>query len=391
MRIVIAGDFPEQPPNVVGGIQAIIYFTLLRLADYPNLDLHVVSCEKWGNAAQPGSWVLNGNGWKAHYIHSSPRIPHTLSFMTIDRLKIRQAIHQISPDIIHAHGQAAAYPWAAFDSHIPTVITVQGINSMEARLDPRGGRLRGWLRFFVWDKIEKACLHRAADIVITGPFQADVIRPYTQARFHWIENPVQEELFQIPLNSGIPGQILFVGSIQKRKGLADLIKAVAILGNIQPEVNIRVAGGFMQPYAEYGEYIRSLIQQHNLGDRIHLLGHLGREALLKEFEKCSIFCLPTYLEGSPVAIAEAMAAGRPIITTAIESTAHLITEGITGFRVPTGDYQILADRLRSILTNVNLQRTVSMGARQEAQKRFSPTTAAESTKNMYTQILDGKG
>ena len=48
-RIVVAGDYPEHPPTIVGGIQAVIHNTLERLGDYDDLDLHVVTCEKWRN------------------------------------------------------------------------------------------------------------------------------------------------------------------------------------------------------------------------------------------------------------------------------------------------------------------------------------------------------
>jgi glycosyltransferase involved in cell wall biosynthesis len=388
MRVVIAADFPEVPPDVVGGIQAIVYYTLLPLATNEALDIHIVSCEKWGKAARSGNWVLQGKGWLAHYYASAPRLPHTLSMLTVDRWKVARAIRDLRPDIVHAHGQAAAYPWAAFDSGVPTIVTVQGINALEARLDRRGGRLRSELRALLWERIERACLRRMKEVVITGPFQAEVIRPHTQARFHWIENPVQPELFDISADTIIPGQILYVGSIQKRKGLSDLIQAVHLLRDLQPPIHLRVAGGFMQPYAAYGETVRQLTERLDLSDRIHFLGHTDRSTLLEEFKHCAVFCLPTYLEGSPVAVAEAMAAGRPIVTTAIDATAHLIAEGVNGFRVPPGDPEALAARLRALLTNADLSRAFGQAARQEAIHRFSPEKAARATFEAYRKILE---
>ena len=47
MRVVIGADYPENPPNPVGGIQAIVYNTVAHLRTYEDLDLHVVTCEKW--------------------------------------------------------------------------------------------------------------------------------------------------------------------------------------------------------------------------------------------------------------------------------------------------------------------------------------------------------
>jgi glycosyltransferase involved in cell wall biosynthesis len=144
----------------------------------------------------------------------------------------------------------------------------------------------------------------------------------------------------------------------------------------------------MQPYAAYGETVRQLTERLALADRIHFLGHTDRSTLLEEFKRCAVFCLPTYLEGSPVAVAEAMAAGRPIVTTAIDATAHLIAEGVNGFRVPPGDPEALAARLRALLTNADLSRAFGQAARQEAIHRFSPEKAARATFEAYRKILE---
>ena len=80
MRVVIAGDFPENPLYIVGGIQAVILNTLdglRKFGDY--IDIHIVSCEKWGKAAKQGKWVYQGDDWLAHHLRSHTKIPHTLS------------------------------------------------------------------------------------------------------------------------------------------------------------------------------------------------------------------------------------------------------------------------------------------------------------------------
>ena len=115
MRVVIAGDYPEHPPTVVGGIQAVIYNTLLRLSKYRDLDLHVVTCEKWRDRPLHQTQMVENEGWTVHYLPSSPRLPHTLTMLATDRWAIRRRIRALAPDLVHAHGQAAAYPYAAFD------------------------------------------------------------------------------------------------------------------------------------------------------------------------------------------------------------------------------------------------------------------------------------
>ena len=386
MRVVIAGDFPDHPLNIVGGIQAVIYNTLVGLVKYNDLDIHIVSCEKWGKAAKQGNWVYHGDGWLAHHLKSHISIPHTLSILTVDRHRVKQEIRRIKPDIIHAHGQAATYPWAAFDTKIPSVITVHGINTIEARLDQRGGSLQGGLRAYLWEKIEIACLKCAKDIIIISPFVENFVKPHTRARFHFIENPVQDELFNIHRQS-VPGRILYVGSIQMRKGLADLIRAVALLKNKIPTVHLRVAGDFSPVYEDYGQLVKKLVSEYGLEDRINLMGPVNREKILTEYQQCSVFCLPSKLEASPTVVAEAMAAGCPIVTTRIGSTDHLISDGVSGFRYTLGDDLDLVLKLKAILLSKELQDEFGKNAKQLAEKRFSTATAASATYNLYKGIL----
>ena len=78
---------------------------------------------------------------------------------------------------------------------------------------------------------------------------------------------------------------------------------------------------------------------------MHLVGHLGHRALVEAHRTSQVFLFPTYLEGSPVALAEAMVSGLPSVVSDIESTAHLVEEGVSGYRVPPGDVVALAERV----------------------------------------------
>jgi len=387
IRVVIAGDFPDDPHQIIGGIQATVLMTLHGLAEYPDLDLHVVTCEKGGKASRSGPWEAPDPGWLAHYLPSPRKLPLSISFWSADRWEVGRAIRRLAPDLVHAHGQVAAYPWAAFDSGLPHVVTVHGLNSLEARLDPRGGALRGRLRSWLWSQVEMACLRRATDIVIISPFVENFVRPHTRARLHPIENPVEASLFQVDRSQAVPGRILYVGSIQKRKGLTDLIQAIHLLKDQHPQIHLHVVGAFMEAYADYGAQVRAQIRLLNLEDKVYLCEQLDRIQLRKEFSKCEVFCLPSYLEASPVVVAEAMAAGCPIITTTIESTAHLILDGKNGFRCPPGDAHALAGRLHQLMQSPDLRVAFGQAARTDALRRFTPQKSAQATRDLYLDRL----
>jgi glycogen(starch) synthase len=382
MRVVIAGDYPLDPPHIVGGIQAVIYNTLQKLGDYGDLDLHVVTCEKW--AGRPAAQTVKGR-WTTHYLPSSPRIPHSLSMLTLDRSAVRRAIESLRPGLIHAHGQAAAYPFAAFDTGRPTLVTVHGINMLEAQLDPRGGRLKGWLRATMWRQAEERCLRRASDIVVISPFVQQIIAPYTRARLHVVENPVHPDLFALEPQPQ-PGKVLMVGSVQKRKGTLEAIQAMAIVHQQAPLARLYIAGGIIPAYQDYGHMVRRYVDDTGAGDYVKFLGQMQHQDLLAAYRSSQVFVLPSYLEASSVAVVEAMAAGLPSVVSDIGGTAHLVTEGVTGYRVPAGDVQALAERILLLLRNEAMCQRVGTQAREFARSHASAEIAAHKTHDLYLAL-----
>lgn len=384
MRVVIAGDYPEDPPNVVGGIQAVIHNTLEHLGAFADLDLHIVSCEKWRGHPPQGRVPSQGR-WHTHYLSSWPRVPHTVSMFTVDRRAVRRQIEMLAPDLIHAHGQAAAYPFAAFDTGRPTLVTVHGINVLEARLDPRGGVIRGKLRAALWGYAERLCLRRASDIVVISPFVQEVIAPHTKARFHIIENPVHDDFFRLAPEPE-PGKVLMVGSIQKRKGTLEAIQAMALVRKRIPHARLYVAGGVMPAYQAYGDMVRRYVAEHHAGKAVHLVGQLAHEALLEAYRTSQVFLFPSFLEASPVALVEAMAAGLPPVVSDIGGTAHLVQEGVTGYRVPAGDIQRMAERLVHLLEDETTRRRVGAQARGWAEAHCSAPTIAGQIHGLYQKL-----
>ena len=385
MRVVIAGDYPEHPPTVVGGIQAVIYNTLLRLSEYGDLDIHVVTCEKWRDPASQKPRVVEGDRWTVHYLPSSPRIPHTLTMLAADRRAIRRQIRALAPAVIHAHGQAAAYPFAAFDTNLPVLVTVHGINMLEAQVDPRGGALKAGLRMRIWGLAEHSCLRRASDIIVISPFVREVIGPYTRARLHVVENPVHDDFFEVK-PAPLPGKVLLVGSIQKRKGILEAIQAIHLVRQSVPHAELHIAGAFTPAYSEYGDLVRRTVAEAGAASYVHFLGHAGHDALLDAYRTSQVFILPSSLEASPVVLAEAMTAGLPSVVSDIGSTRHLVEEGITGYRVPAGDVRRLAGGLLNLLQDPVLCSELGQRARRVAEDRFTAQLAAQKTRDLYLAL-----
>jgi glycosyltransferase involved in cell wall biosynthesis len=259
---------------------------------------------------------------------------------------------------------------------------VHGINEMEAQVDPRGGALKGGLRVALWGFAERQCLRRASDVVVISPFVRQVIAPRTDARLHTIENPVHDAFFGLE-PAPEPGKVLMVGAVKRSKGTLEAIQAIARVRQQVPHARLYVAGGFAPAYREYGERVRGLASEMGAGGIVHFLGQVGHETLLEAYRTSQVLLFPTYIESSSVSLAEAMAAGLPSVVSDIPGTAHMIHEGISGWRVPVGDVGALAERVVRLLQNPESCSRMGQHAREHALAHSSAESAARKTRDLY--------
>jgi len=142
-------------------------------------------------------------------------------------------------------------------------------------------------------------------------------------------------------------RLLGVGSITPRKGFDTLVAALADIPDLAWEC--RIAGSFDRDLAT-AEKIRRQIAAANLGGRIRLLGSLTDAELAEEYDRATLFVLPSHFEGYGMAFTEAMARGLPIV--ACEGGAVTATvPADAGVFVQPGDAKALAEKLRWLLAN----------------------------------------
>lgn len=140
-----------------------------------------------------------------------------------------------------------------------------------------------------------------------------------------------------PLSKG-PRRLVAIGRFVEQKGQLALVKAMAQLTD--KDVHLTLIGdGDMR-----GE-IETLITKHELGDRITLTGWVDEARIQSELDNAHALVMPSFAEGLPMVVMEAMAAARPVIATYIAGTPELVQDGKTGWLVPAGDVDALAQAI----------------------------------------------
>ncbi|NPV51878.1 MAG: glycosyltransferase family 4 protein [Candidatus Methanofastidiosum sp.] len=133
---------------------------------------------------------------------------------------------------------------------------------------------------------------------------------------------------------------LFVGRIIRDKGVIEYIKAAKIVKERYPIVRIQIVG--------YFDTNPSAIKEEEIQDYIRngIIEYLGSTDDVRPFlERCSVFVLPSYHEGTPKSVLEAMAMGRAIITTDAPGCRETVINGVNGFLVPVKNAGALAEKM----------------------------------------------
>lgn len=141
----------------------------------------------------------------------------------------------------------------------------------------------------------------------------------------------------IPLPVG-PRRIVSIGRLVEQKGQLALIDAMA--GLAQTGLHLTLIGdGEMRPQIE------AAITRHGIGDHVTLTGWVDEARVNAELAAAHALVMPSFAEGLPMVVMEAMATGRPVVATYIAGTPELVIPGLTGWLVPAGDAAALSAAL----------------------------------------------
>lgn len=299
-----------------------------------------------------------------------------------DRRALRKVFAEVEPDIVHGLDSAMyGYICLRTAGDHPVVITIHGILAEELRhIAETRARIRTTLTIRI---AERYCIRHGRYFVQSTPYPAQYFKGSIKGMVVDTANPIPDSFFDAKSNP-TNATVLYAGAIIRRKRLLDLLEAIVILRRSIPSVMLRVAGGRPQP--SYAREVDSFIAQHGLDANVELLGQLSGRDLVDEYTRCSVFALPSGQETSPLAIAEAMAVGRPIVATRAGGIPYLVDDDVTGHVVEIGDVTALAARLEALLSDSDRRAAMGAAARQKAAS-FRVEVVAGKVKKLYELAL----
>jgi glycosyltransferase involved in cell wall biosynthesis len=170
------------------------------------------------------------------------------------------------------------------------------------------------------------------------------------------------------------------GRLVPIKGIVYLIRALASLRTEIPDLRLEIAGSGPERST-----IENEIRSHGLTDCVTFLD--WQAELLPVFARWDIFVLPSLEESFGIAALEAMAAGLPVVATAVGGVPELVEDGRTGWLVPPANPNALADRLRGLLLDPEERRAMGAAGQARARESFSVGRMVTAISEIYDQLL----
>jgi D-inositol-3-phosphate glycosyltransferase len=191
------------------------------------------------------------------------------------------------------------------------------------------------------------------------------------------------------LGLGPEPTLLFVGRIQRLKGIDILVRAAAALRDEIGPLKVLIVGGTGQQSVEETrelERIQQIVAQLDMSRVVQFVGAVEQSQLADYYRAANVTVMPSTYESFGLVAVESMACGTPVVASRVGGLATVIKDGENGALIPWRDPSLFADRIRAILTDTDHAATLRGGALETAHQ-YSWDAVAERTVEVYDSLL----
>lgn len=230
-------------------------------------------------------------------------------------------------------------------------------------------------------------MFKRADVTVflAEKIKKEILKHYDVKNAVVIYNPITgkpdyEVLAQVQRNK----EIVFAGTITTKKGYSDLIAAFGEIAAEFPDWKLVFAGN-----GEI-EKAKSLCNSFNIENQVVFKGWMNQNQLHDILKKASIFCLPSYTEGFPMAVIEAWSLGASVITTPVGGLPDILVHGENALVFQPGDVQSLKKQLSISINDERLREKLSRNSVNIAKELFSAEIISAQLHKLYYTTLTNK-
>ena len=295
-------------------------------------------------------------------------------------------LREWSPDVVHTHSSKAGIlgRWAAHLAAVPVILhTVHGFG-----FHPDQGKLRSW----IFRRLETATSRITTRFLAVSRSNLEAgiaLGVFDRGRVSLVRSGIELSAFRngaspggLRASIGIPMGVPVAGMVaclKPQKAPLDWVHAASRILQRVPSAHFVLVGD-----GELRSAVEEAILRRGLSGRFHLLG--WRRDLPSILKNLSVLVLTSLWEGLPRVIPEAMAAGLPVVATNVDGTPEVVRDGETGYLVPPGDPEAIADRVTRLLLHPDEARRMGATARTRVEE-FDIDTMVRRQEEIYRELL----
>ena len=357
-----------------GGVYIHVMNIATRVSKLPDVDLHIV-------ALSEKSCTNELFGGTAHFLKRAKSAGANYFY---NPFLIRNKIMELDPDLIHIHTTINSHAMAALmlPKRYPIIVTIhQSIeDDIRNRLPPS---TRRWIKLKIEPYLEKRLLKKAECIITPSPHMKEY---YSTVKnkisvvpngidFGEIENSNYAEM------DTLHPSILFMGRLEKIKGVDILIRSIPFVANSIPDVHLYIAGS-----GEEEGKLKHLVKKLDIGANVTFLGFVSEDEKWSYYKSTDLCVVPSVEEPFGIVLLEAMACGKPAIASNVGGIPYIVEDGKTGLLFECGDIEGLTEKVITLLQNKKMREKMGAAGLEKA-KEFPWDKIVDKTLILYEKLF----
>jgi glycosyltransferase involved in cell wall biosynthesis len=222
-------------------------------------------------------------------------------------------------------------------------------------------------------------LKSEAVIVLSQAIKDNLSKIIPENKIHVLNNPIVSSNFR-PGESKKKDMILFLGWIIPEKGVYDILEIIPQVAEKFPEVLFVFCG------TKEVEKLRSLCEKPELKNFTDVQGWVEGETKVNILSQSAMLLLPTYSEGFPNVLLEAMASALPIVTTPVGAIPEIMEDGVNGFFISPGDKKAMKEKIMYLLDNPDLGLQMGEANIKLVKEKYDVKIIGKNLEDIYSQV-----
>lgn len=365
-----------------GGLQTVVR-QLLQGLNTEEFESHV--CTIRSHRPDEELPALGQHHWHSLYIDEPLKLWNRLLVI----LHLRRLMIRLRPDVMHVHSGQAWYAFiAGIGLRIPYVLEMHyapGSKQVSRAIDwieQKAARTPSVLTVVHSSEVEKrtsSFLKKPPTRLFPMPL---AINFHHYSRCH-VEPPVWRKKFPISINSSI---VFCAARLVPVKNFRIFLDTAKIVTDESPDTIFVIAGSGPE-LADLQDHARHLAISAN----VHWLGPLHGKELVDAYHAADVFLSTSDYEGFGLTLVEAMAAGKPVVSTAVGGTVDIVVDGETGRLCPAGNAESLATAVLELLNDPVKAKAWGQSGQERARTLFDLPAFQEGFQSIYRQTAGRSG